>query len=59
MKKILIICLIALLAAATGVYAAGKGFHNFQRIKSDRSVYGDLANRIEDGDFSIFNKRIW
>ena len=39
------------------LYAVGKGFHNSQRIKSDRSVYGDLVTRIEDGDFSIFNKR--
>lgn len=39
------------------LYAIGKGFHNSKMIKSNRAVYGDLIHHVEDGDFSVFNKR--
>jgi len=39
------------------LYAVGKGFHNRNIIKRNTSVYGNLKDFIEDGDFSIFNRR--
>jgi len=39
------------------LYAIGKGFHNLDVIKKNPSVYGNLKDRIEEGDFSIFNRR--
>ncbi|MDB9823444.1 protein kinase, partial [Deltaproteobacteria bacterium] len=39
------------------LYAIGKGFHNLDVIKRDASVYGNLRDLLEQGDFSIFNRR--
>ncbi|SPD75260.1 conserved hypothetical protein [uncultured Desulfobacterium sp.] len=36
-------------------YAIGKGFHTYYAIK-DRSVYGDLIDRVNADDFSILTK---
>lgn len=37
--------------------AIGKGFHNLDMIKKNRNIYGDLIDRVEESDFSIFNRR--
>ena len=36
-------------------YAIGKGFHTYHAIE-DRSVYGDLIDRVEKEDFSLLNR---
>jgi hypothetical protein len=36
-------------------YAIGKGFHTYYAIQ-DKSVYGDLIDRVEADDFSILTK---
>lgn len=38
------------------LYAIGKGFHNIHMIRNDRSLYGDLMERMEPPDFSILDK---
>lgn len=37
--------------------AVGKGFHNLDMIRSNKKFYGDLIDRVNKSDFSIFNKR--
>jgi len=37
--------------------AVGKGFHNLDMIRDNKKVYGDLIDRVDKNDFSIFNKR--
>ena len=39
------------------LYTVGKGFHNRKMIKSNRETYKDLITRVEEGDFSIYNRR--
>ena len=39
------------------IYAIGKGFHTHHEIKSNRSYYGDLIDRLEKEDFSVLQKR--
>ncbi|MBW2144637.1 MAG: protein kinase, partial [Deltaproteobacteria bacterium] len=36
-------------------YSIGKGFHTYYAIQ-DRSVYGDLIDRVEQEDFSLLDK---
>lgn len=38
------------------IYAIGKGFHNLPIISNDKTIYGNLIDRIEPEDFSILNK---
>jgi hypothetical protein len=37
------------------LYSIGKGFHTYYAIQ-DRSVYGDLIDRVEQEDFSLLDK---
>lgn len=37
------------------IYSIGKGFHTHHAIQ-DRSVYGDLIDRVEQEDFSLLDK---
>ncbi|MBN1849943.1 MAG: protein kinase [Deltaproteobacteria bacterium] len=39
------------------LYAAGKGFHTKRDIDGEVTLYGDLRERINPGDFSIINRR--
>ena len=36
--------------------AVGKGFHDMHMISNTPDVYGDLADRLKPGDFSILNR---
>ncbi len=37
--------------------AVGRGFHNLEMIRSNTAKYGDLIDKVDNSDFSIFNKR--
>lgn len=39
------------------LYAVGKGFHTQRDINDETTLYGDLRDRINPGDFSIINRR--
>jgi hypothetical protein len=38
------------------LYLVGKGFHDLHRIRNERSIYGNLIERLDPGDFSVLHK---
>jgi len=40
-------------------YAVGKGLHNRYMIVNDRFSYGDLADRVDEGDFAILDQSMF
>lgn len=38
------------------LYLVGKGFHELHRIRNERSIYGNLIECLDPGDFSVLHK---